>query len=116
MPDTALAPPNETDNAAHQLGAPLDLAVNGVVLAEMLRHSLLIADRAAVTDIECEATRCTLPGSAYRWYDVRPMLDDREHAPEYVDMNRQCIDYAVARKLVLQHPEHTHLVRVAAWV
>lgn len=104
-------------NGAHQLGAPLDLSANSVLLAEMLRHSLLIADRACVSDIECEGAKCALPGSEQRWYDVRPMIDEREHASEFCDMNRQSIDYAIARKLAVQHPELPYMLRlVAAWV
>lgn len=97
---------------AHALGAPLDLSDNAVAMGQMLRYSVLIADRAAVSDIEVEGVQCQVEGSPHRWYDVRPMLDEREHSPECIDMNSQSLAYAVQRRLIERYAEHRHLVRI----
>ena len=105
-------PPRPFDPAA--LGAPLDLHTNGVKLAETIRYSLLIADRASVSDIEVEGICCQMPGSTHRWYDVRPMLDSNEHSAEFIDLNEQSIAYAVWRGLVARHADLPHYVRILA--
>lgn len=75
-------------------------------LASMRR----IADRAALADIEQMGTRIDRAG---RVYDVRQMLDEREHAAEVVDMAAETLAYALMRKLV-EHMEGepTWLVRI----
>ena len=83
-------------------------AINHIRLAE-LAHRL--ADRAVVSDIESEAHGQT-DAQGRRWYDTRPMLDQREMGPDFVEMNRQALDYARQRGLVSPHPEHAHLVRI----
>ena len=70
-----------------------------------------IADRACVCDIECEGI-AEDDGHGRRWYDVRPMLDPREHCDEMIDMAREAIDYALARGLVARHADLPHLLRV----
>lgn len=47
-----------------------------------------------------------------RCYDVRPMLDLREHSPEVVDMSAEALQYALDAQVIERHPEHTHLVRL----
>lgn len=85
--------------------------INPVQAAELIRRSLLIADRAAVADIESNAPATVL--YTQRWYDVRPLLDEREYSAPCVDMNRESLDYALMRGLIARHPEHAHLVRIA---
>lgn len=70
-----------------------------------------IADRAVICDIECESI-AEDDDHGRRWYDVRPMLDEREHAPEFIDMAREAINYAIARGLVARHGEWPHLLRI----
>lgn len=82
--------------------------VNAIRLAE-LAHQL--ADRAVVSDIESEAIRQT-DEHGRTWHDTRPMLDERELPPDFVEMNRQALDYAHQRGLVSPHPQHAHLVRI----
>lgn len=84
--------------------------INAVQAAELFRRSLLIADRAAVADIESNAHAVRL--ETVRWYDVRPMLDEREQSPEGVDMNREALDYALMRGLIVRHHADAHLVRI----
>lgn len=73
----------------------------------LVRLAFLIANRAVVSDIESECV--ALEGG---WWDVRPMLDPREHSPEVVDMVREAIDYALASQLAVRHPQHAHLLRL----
>lgn len=84
--------------------------INAVQAAELVRHGLQIADRAVVSDIELCAP--WVPGEHYRWYDTRPMLDDREYSPPVIDMNAQALDYALMRGLIERHAGEPHLVRI----
>lgn len=102
----------EGPSEADALGAPLDLSINAVAMGQMLRYSVLIADRAAVSDIEVEGVQCQVEGSTHRWYDVRPMLDEREHSMECIDMNQQSLVYAEQRRLIQRHTAQRHLVRI----
>jgi len=68
-----------------------------------------LADRAAVCDVETEGIRVRDFGAG-RWYDTRPMLDEREHSPEGVDMLREAIAYALQRGLAQAHPHHPHML------
>ena len=74
---------------------------------EMLRLAFLIANRAVVADIESYGVKC-----AHGYYDVRPMLDPREHAPEAIDMAREALAYALASHIAVRHPQLEHLVRI----
>jgi len=76
---------------------------------DQMAHSL--AALAVISDIESEAVRVHLPEPG-RWYDTRPMLDPREHAPEIVDMATQALDYALQQGLVHRHSQQQHLVRI----
>lgn len=71
-----------------------------------------IADRAAVADVECACVRDDSLDDGLRWLDLRPMLDEREHAPQSIDMARQAVDYLVLRHLAQRHPQHQHLLRI----
>lgn len=70
-----------------------------------------IADRAVIADIETEANAQT-DEHGQRWYDTRPLLDPRELPDDWVEMNRQALEYAIGRGLVEVHHLHDHLVRV----
>lgn len=80
--------------------------------AARIARAARIADRCAVAEIECEGIAETIDGA--RWYDIRLMLDEREHAPESIDIAREVIDYALERRLVKRHPVHSHLLRVVS--
>lgn len=77
-----------------------------------------IAARAVVSDIEIHAVCITIDGA--RWWDVRPMLDEREHSAEVVDMAQQAIEYALARDIITRHTsaDLQHLVRInrPSWI
>ena len=75
-------------------------------------QDLALADRAVVADIETEGIAQT-DEHARKWYDTRPMLDPRELPDDFVEMNRQALDYAHQRGLVSRHPQHAYLVRVS---
>jgi hypothetical protein len=78
-----------------------------------MQAAMRIASDAVVADVE---TSCPAQRSAcgrYTWYDVRPMLDEREHSPPVVDMAREALHYGVATGVLVRHDEQPHLVRVA---
>lgn len=83
----------------HQMGA-----IEHLVLA------MRIASTAVISDIETNAICVTLDGAT--WWDVRPMLDEREQPPECVDMSRQAIAYALDAQIVEQHPAQPHMLRI----
>lgn len=85
--------------------------INAVQFAELARLSLQIADDAVVADIKCGALHVSSTDLGH-WYDVRPMLDERECSLQCVDMATQALQYAVLRGLVQRDPDHVHLVRV----
>lgn len=85
--------------------------INPVQAAELVRRGLMLADQATVSDIECGAVAIESGGE--RWYDVRPMLDEREHSLPVVDMATEALQYALMRGLVHRHPGMPHLVRIA---
>lgn len=88
---------NLTDNATH--------------LGHMLRLAVACADRATVADIEQLPVEPS-DGLTVTWRDTRPLLDAREQPAECIDMARQMLDYADARRLITRHPQHHHLVRI----
>jgi hypothetical protein len=72
-----------------------------------------IAAQAVAADIETGCVRVDL-GDGHRWYDTRPMLDPREHAPDVVEMSHQALQWAEAEGVVQRHPEQRHLARITA--
>lgn len=71
-----------------------------------------IADAAVVGDIESEAIGIDLEDDERTWYDIRPMLDEREHAPPVIDQAVMALRYALSRGLISYHPTQAHLVRM----
>lgn len=69
-----------------------------------------VAARAVISDIEDCA--CAVRVDNAQWWDLRPMLDDREHPPQSIDMASQALIYAFARGLITRHPQQQHLVRI----
>lgn len=84
--------------------------INPVQAAELVRRGLMLADRATVSDIECEGIPVEEDGQ--RWYDVRPMLDEHEHSAPVIDMATEALQYALMRGLIQRHPRMQHLVRI----
>jgi hypothetical protein len=80
---------------------------------EFERAQRLLADQAAVADIECEGT-ATTDEHGRTWYDTRPMLDPREVPDVVADMARVAIAYALHRGLASPHPAHSYLLRITA--
>ena len=73
----------------------------------------LLADRAVVADIESECATLWLdePQHGRRgWLDTRHMLSPAEHAPQFIDMARQTLDYALQRELFRRHTDQPHLL------
>ena len=72
--------------------------ITPITAADLAHSALAIADRAVISDIETEGVR--IGPSADRTYDIRPMLDEREHGPESVDMASEALAYAAGRRLI----------------
>jgi hypothetical protein len=80
---------------------------NAVMLADLHRYAVQIADDEARASIECNALQAEAP-----WWDVQPMLDPNEHAMPVIDLHRVHLDYARLRGLIEVHPDVKHLVRL----
>jgi hypothetical protein len=93
--------PQPAPNAATLLAAEADLYVRAFVLAR----------RYVTAAVEDEAPRVQLPEPG-QWHDTRPMLDEREHAPQSVDLARQVLDYGLLCGLLHRHTQQPHLVRL----
>lgn len=85
-------------------------AASPVLMSELVRRALMLADQAVIADIESEGFGMHFEGM--NWYDVRPMLDEREHSLQVIDMAREALEYARQRGLIARHPDHSHLVRI----
>lgn len=79
--------------------------------AALVARAFRLANAAVVTDIESEGVRLH-DRTGGRWYDLRPMLDEREHCPEFIDMAREAIDFGLAAGLLTADPTHAHIVRI----
>jgi hypothetical protein len=75
------------------------------------RTAQRIADQAVVADVECEGV-AEADAAGQRWYDIRPLIDHREHSGQVMDINSERLAYAFARQLIERHPQHAHLVRI----
>lgn len=80
--------------------------------ATLMSAAMRIARQSVVADIECNANRTKLEGTVY--WDTRPMLDPREHAPEALDMALQALDFAVLSGLAVRHQDKPYLLRITA--
>lgn len=77
---------------------------------ETMRRAYRLADCAVVTDIETECFAVDDAGQL--WYDLGPLLDDREHCAEVLDMVTESLCYGLARHLLVMHPSRKNLVRI----
>lgn len=78
---------------------------------DLIALSLRICDRCVVADIEAQAKpRPSAMGG--HWWDLRPMVDDREQAQIAIDMNKEAIDYGIRRGLLMVHPVIPMHVRI----
>lgn len=74
---------------------------------------LKLLDAFIVSDVECNGCRVHSHGQPEeRWYDVRPMLDPREHSEEFIDMAQLGIEQGIARGVIRRDAQHAHLLQV----
>lgn len=72
-----------------------------VTAEQMAVAERMLAEAAVVADIESEGIHVRIaPDHAPRVYDVRRMLDPREHSPITIDMVAIALAYAEHRKLI----------------
>ena len=79
--------------------------------ADLIVRAMLLARAYVTSSVESEAVRVHLPEPG-RWYDVRPMLDANEHAPQIIDLSRQLLDYGLLAGDLHRHSQQQHLVRI----
>lgn len=72
--------------------------------------AMQLAAAAVISDIETNAIRVSIDGT--HWWDVRPMLDERETSAECIDMADQAITYAIDAQIAKRHPDQPHLIRI----
>lgn len=78
--------------------------------SNLIASMAAIADRAVIADIETEGVR--VGQRKARCYDIRPMLDEREHSPQSIDMASEALAYAIARGIVAFDQGEPWLARV----
>lgn len=102
---TAPSPAPSAERALHALQADLDL----------LRRWLEYGNKAVIADIESECVRVQMsePGI---WYDSRPMVDPREHAPQVVDEAAEALSLAESFGLIVRHPVQRYMLRIVGGV
>ncbi len=98
-----------TTAAADQPDLPL-VCVMHTDQATLMSAAVRIASQAVVADIQTNACHTELDGVV--WWDTRPMLDPREHAPQALDMALLALDYAVLAGLAVRHPDSPYLLRI----
>lgn len=69
-----------------------------------------LADQYAIEVISSDGVPEHIDGR--RWYDTRPMLDQRERSAPGTDLAREVLAYAHERGLISPHPTRAHLVRL----
>lgn len=72
-----------------------------------------LADQFVISDVECHAV-AQRDADGITWYDVAPMLDPNEHAPESIDMASEALGYALARQLFQPHQQFPFLWKKVA--
>lgn len=88
--------------------APFVMPEGHSSVALLTKQAFEIAGRAAEADIQSEAHSVTLDGRT--WWDVRPMLDRREHPAEVVDQSVEAIQFVIGCGLVGLHPQRPYLL------
>jgi hypothetical protein len=81
-------------------------------LALLIRGSVQARQRVSET-IESGVPVVLSDGAT--WYDVRNLLDPREHAPQVIDMVTETLAYAQASSVAFSHPDVPYLFRMMAW-
>lgn len=83
-------------------------SVERTVHAAFVDTAFNLADQFVISDVECHAvTQNDVNGTT--WYDVAPMLDPNEHAPQSIDMASMALAYALGRNLFRPHHQFPNL-------
>jgi hypothetical protein len=93
-----------------------DDAKLGPQLSALVATAVHLADRAVVSDVECEGQRDWMDADPRGpLYDISSMFNENEHSPQFIDMAQQGIAYGVVRGLLELLPadeSRPRLVRV----
>lgn len=105
LPQVAAKLPPNAHPAARQ--AARSIHINDVPLVS---QAFRLASRAVVEDIESECVAVQL--GTHTWWDTRPMLDQREHSPQVIDMATEALAFALEAFIAERHRTEPHLVRI----
>ena len=75
----------------------------------LMRTAFEIANESVVCTIESNGNRVEM-GDGLRWYDTRPMLDEREHSPEIIAWHQRDLAYAEAAEIITRTGDAPWLV------
>ena len=78
------------------------LCAGADAMGEGTRLAYRNADRYVVAELE-ELPRVAIDGQR-GWIDTRPLVDEREHPPQIIDIWADVLAYAVWRGLLQRHP------------
>jgi hypothetical protein len=85
---------------------------------EVQRLEREIAYHAARSDIECYCVREQLPpgrgAASLDWYDTTRVSPAPQH-PDDLQFLTDAVRYLDLRRLLVRHPERSHLVRIRDW-
>lgn len=79
---------------------------------EHMSQAIRLANALVVADVQSYGHSVQIDGAT--WWDVRPMVDPNEHAPQAIDQSRMVIDYGLGVGLLVAHPTQQHHVQVTA--
>lgn len=89
----------------------VELTAGADAIGHAMRLAINNADRYVTLELECQPM-VTIDGQR-GWVDTRPLLDEREHSPELIDIWREVLAYADWRGLMERHPGQPHMARLA---
>lgn len=90
--------------------ARTELAAGAEAIAHATGLAFKNADRFVLAELQNQP-QITIDGLR-GWIDTRPLLDEREHSPEVIDIWAEVLAYAVWRGLVQHHPSQRHMARI----
>lgn len=90
-------------SAVQQHGIVVELGAHHALAARLAREKI-------AEDLETYAAAVRIDGE--RWWDTRPLVDEREQPQECIDMAVLALDYALGTGFLKQHPTMPHVVRL----
>lgn len=86
-------------------------AARALTTVELTQLAFLLANQAAVAEVETNAHR-VIAADGRIWWDVRPMLDEREQPAEHIDAHRAALACLEESGLIEIDRATPHMVRL----